>query len=155
MTLRDDLQRELTAAMARRDRAVASALRNALAAIANAEAVPVAHPANQAAGRSTDDWPCDGHASDDPVAAPARPSACPEHVAGATAGLATTEVERLELTEARQRELVAAELAQLRAHAERLTSLCRRDEANDARRAARALEGTLAAATPCGTHRTD
>jgi hypothetical protein len=72
------------------------------------------------------------------------------HVAGATAGLAATEVPRLDLSDADQRAIVAREHDELRAHAERLARLCRRDEADGARRAADVLATALApdAATP-------
>jgi hypothetical protein len=122
--LRDALTAELAAAMKRRDTAVTSAVRTALAALANAEAPTVA-------------------------ATPDSPAGSP-HVAGATAGLATTEVPRLDLSEAHQRAIVLREHDELRAHAERLARLCRRDEADGARRAADALATALSsdAATP-------
>lgn len=121
MPLRDDLHAELTAALRRRDPAVARALRTALAAIANAEALPA--PPHAGAIDSAEGS---------------------EHIAGATAGLGATEAERIALTEEQQRALVAHEQAELSAHAERLTALCRRDEADGARRAAQVLGHALA-----------
>ena len=118
MTLRDALRSELTAALRRRDRPVASALRTALAAIANAEAAPGVDTIDSRAGSA--------------------------HIAGATAGLGATEVARLTLTEDEQRALVTQDQAELTSHAERLASLCRLDEADGARRAARALGEALA-----------
>ena len=49
MPVREDLQARLTAALRTRDRAIATALRHALAAIANAEAVPVQAPVDDGA----------------------------------------------------------------------------------------------------------
>ena len=117
MALRDAIQSELTVALQRRDRPVASALRTALAAIANAEAAPGAAALDSTVGS--------------------------QHFAGATAGLGATEVERLTLTEEQQRVIVTREQAELTAHAERLSALCRHDDATQARRAADALAHAL------------
>lgn len=117
MVLREALQSELTAAMQRRDGAVVTALRTALAAIANAEAPP------------------------EPPAPDDRPGTT--HVAGATAGLAATEGDRLVVPEAEQRALVERERAELLAHADRLARLCRHDDADATRRAAATLAGAL------------
>ena len=118
MTIREALSAELTDAMRRRDTAAARALRTALAAVANAEAPP---------------------APDLPGVAPAS-----EHVAGSVAGLAATEVPRVHLTDDQVRAIVTREHAELMGHAERLTRLCRRDEADAARRAADSVAAVLA-----------
>ena len=118
MTIRAALTAELTDAMRRRDTAAARALRSSLAAVANAEAPPTPEP------------PGDAPAS--------------EHVAGSVAGLGATEVPRVHLTDDQVRAIVTREHAELMGHAEHLTRLCRRDEADAARRAADCLAAVLA-----------
>jgi hypothetical protein len=124
MTIRALLSAELTAAMRRRDTAVVTALRNVLSATANAEAAPLGEPLDRA---------------------PLSP-----HFAGSTPGLAATEVTRVDLTEEQVRAIVDHERAELLAHAERLSRLCRRDEADAARRAAGALADVVAQAPQPG-----
>lgn len=119
MSLRDSLDAELAAALRGRDRAVASAVRSALSALANAEAVPVEAELDTSFGT--------------------------EHFAGSVAGLGAAEAGRNLLTDEQQRALVAGEIAELNGHAERLVRLCRRDEADGARRGARALNRALGA----------
>ena len=89
MTPQQDIQTRLTqalrAALRDRNQAATAALRSALAAIANAETV-------------------------DPAGPPARPASS-EHFAGAAAGLRAAEVARKELTEAAERDIVRAEIA--------------------------------------------
>jgi hypothetical protein len=119
--LRDTLQAELTDALRQRDRATASAVRAALSALDNAGAVP-------APGAPADD----------------RARAQSEHVAGATAGLAATELPRRELSSTEAVAIVVDERAALLHHAERLARLCRRDEADAALRGATALSRALA-----------
>lgn len=114
MTLVDDLKAELRTSMRRRDRAVTDALRSVLGELANAEAVPVHEPDGGAATSH-------------------------EHIAGSTAGLGATEARRHDVPVASQRAIVAEHRAELLAHAERLTQLCRHEEADGVRRAA----GTL------------
>ncbi|WP_244929467.1 hypothetical protein [Nocardioides sp. W7] len=87
--LRADLRARLTRARLDRDRAGAAALRSAIAALENAEAVPVASGA----------------------AGPAEVSS--EHVAGAAAGLGAAEAERRVLDDAEERAIVARERAEL------------------------------------------
>ncbi|MFD1054732.1 hypothetical protein [Terrabacter terrigena] len=84
--LRAALRSRLTIAMRERDRAVTAALRNAVAAIENAEAVPVA------------DGPMVGGSAD---------------IAGAALGVGATEAARLVLDPAAERHVVASELAAL------------------------------------------
>jgi hypothetical protein len=122
MPLRDALQSELTDAMRQRDRATASAVRAALAALDNAGALP----------------------SDPAASAQDHAAAQSEHVAGATAGLAATELPRRELSATEAAGIVVDERAALLHHAERLARLCRRDEADAALRGATALSRALA-----------
>ena len=121
VAIEQGLQAELAAAMRRRDSAVVAVLRSALAALANAQAPPDDAPTMAAAGS--------------------------EHVAGATPGLGSTEHDRLVLDESDRRAVLAAEAAELAGHVERLTRLCRVDEADGARRGLRVLAGVLDAAT--------
>jgi hypothetical protein len=123
--LRDALTAELAAAMQLRDRAVIAALRTALAALANAEAVP----------------------APDPGADAPSPTGSSAHVAGATAGLGATEAERHSLSPQAERAIVAQERIELLAHADRLARVCRRDEADGARRAADTLARALEQST--------
>jgi hypothetical protein len=127
VTLRDALTAELTTAMQRRDRPVIAALRTTLAALANAEAVPARDP----------------EAPSDPP-----PPGASAHVAGATAGLGTTEAARQTLTPEAERALVEQERVELLSHADRLTRVCRRDEADGARRAADTLARALEQSAP-------
>jgi uncharacterized protein YqeY len=116
------LQAELTSAMRRRDAPVVAALRTALAALANAQAVPATEmPPAHSVGTA--------------------------HVAGATQGLGAAEVPRLTLTEQNRLSIVAREAAELTDRVERLTRLCRRDEADGARRALSVLTNVLDAST--------
>jgi uncharacterized protein len=117
MALRDALQAELAAAIQRRDRAVASAARTALSALANGKAVPTESAIDTSIGT--------------------------EQIAGASSGLGSTEARRMALSIDQERQIVAAERAELLHHADRLTRLCRLDEADAARRAAGALSGVL------------
>ncbi len=121
VAIEQGLQAELGAAMRRRDTAVVAVLRSALAALANAQAPP----------------------RDDSPASSAEGS---EHVAGATPGLRSTEHQRLGLDENEQRSVLASEAAELASHVDRLTRLCRLDEADGARRGLRVLAGVLDAA---------
>lgn len=104
--------------MRRRDTSVVAVLRSALSAIANAEAAPT--PGNADTGTTGS-----------------------VHVAGAVQGLGAAEVERHTRTEEQQRAIVAAEVAELSAHVERLNSLCRPDDADAARRGLQILTGIL------------
>jgi uncharacterized protein len=86
--LRAALRTRLTVAMRERDRAAVSVLRNAVAAIENAEAVPV------------------------PVTAPHLPTGSAD-VALAAVGLGVTEAERHRLDDAAERSAVAGEVGSL------------------------------------------
>jgi hypothetical protein len=128
VTLRDALSAELAAARRRRDSAVTTALRTTLAALDNAEAIPHPSAAPQDAPR------------DDPS-----PTVTSPHFPGALAGLGSGDAARRELTESEMHAIVAHERDDLLSHADRLTRLCRRDEADGARRAAATLTGLLVA----------
>lgn len=117
MGIRDALQAELAEAMRRRDPAVVSVLRTALSELANAQAQPPTDMQTSTTGSV--------------------------HVAGAAAGPGAAEAQRVHRSEDQQRAIVAEELAGLTGHVERLTSLCRREEADAARRAAQALARIL------------
>lgn len=106
--MRTSLRSDLTAALRARDRVAIAALRAALAAIDNAESVPVHHVPQEAA----------------------------EHVAGAAAGLGAAEAERRHLTDADLRAIVANEVAERDSAAAEYTRLGRADAA--ARRTAEA-----------------
>lgn len=86
--IRTALRSRLTTAMRARDRDAVSAVRGALAAIDNAEAVPVA-------------------------ARPAGGSATSDDVAGAVLGVGAAEADRLVLGDAAERAVVDAEIAAL------------------------------------------
>jgi uncharacterized protein len=90
--MRPRLRDDLTAALKTRDRVAVAALRSALAAIANAEAVPVDRPSDSAAGN--------------------------EHVAGAASGLGAAEAERRHLTAADLRSIVEKEVRERSAAAQ-------------------------------------
>jgi hypothetical protein len=109
--------------MKERDTVAASALRSALSAIANAEAVPL--PA----------------ASSGP---PARPTAqSSPHFAGAAAGLGAAEVSRREVTEDEAATIAAAEAADRRAAARDYQAAGHADRAGHLRREAQAIESAL------------
>ncbi|GAB3441134.1 hypothetical protein GCM10027517_16610 [Phycicoccus ginsengisoli] len=100
--LRNRLQQALLPAMRARDAAAVSAIRSALAAVANAEAVPVQRPS-----ASLGDGP----------------------VAGAV-GVGAAEAPRRELVDGEVRALVEAEVAERRQAADQLTSAGRADAAD-------------------------
>lgn len=118
--LRDRLAVALPVAMKRRDRVAVAALRSALAAIADAEAVP--HDAADAA-----------------------PRADSEHVAAGAAGLGAAEVARLALTEADVIRVVAGEVAERERAAVEYEDLGRHEAAGRLRAEADALRAVLAA----------
>jgi uncharacterized protein len=108
------LRRALTAALRARDLTAAAALRSALGAIGNAEAVPPPAAVPPEPGR-----PAAPAAGDGP------------HIAGAVAGLAAGEAERLRLSPAQVQAIVQAEID------ERLTAAAQYEQAGHADRAAR------------------
>ena len=118
MDVRGNLRQELMNAMRRRDTAVIPVLRSAIAAIDNAESVEPAHVP----------------IVDSPIA-------------GSAGGLGASEVERADLGRQEQRTIVEREIVELASHVDRLTRLCRRDEADATRRAMEILRGVVQAQT--------
>ncbi|HUQ54713.1 GatB/YqeY domain-containing protein [Lentzea sp.] len=114
-SLRDDLK----TALKTKDRVAIAALRSALAAIDNAEAVP-----------------CDS-ASQAPV------TATNEHVAGTAAGPGAAEVERRHLTDDDQRDIVAHEVRGRTISADEYDRLGRGDTAERLRAEAAVLQRAL------------
>ena len=115
--LRERLGTGLRDALKARDAAAIAALRSALAAIDNAEAVP-SHQTPTAA----DSW---------------------EHVAGSVAGLRTTEGERRVLTPAQLDDIVRAEITDRREAADTYTHAGRHERAEELRRQADVLADML------------
>jgi uncharacterized protein YqeY len=107
----------LTEALSARDLVAASALRSALSAIANAEAIAPAETGSN------------------------RPSS--EHFAGAAAGLGAAEAARRELTETDIAEIVSAEINDRRSAADDYDRLDRPDQAARLRREADVLADLL------------
>ena len=116
--MRASLRDGLTAALKARDDVAITALRSALAAIDNAEAVPADH-------RS------DGVAVDS--------AAGNEHVAGAATGVGAAEAERRHLTEADMRAIVENEVRERSAAAQEYKQLGREDVAERLRSEAEVL----------------
>ena len=114
--LRSVLRSRLTTAMRERDRAAASVLRTAVAAIENAEAVPV------------DDG---------------RTVATSADVAGAAVGLGVTEAERRRLDDATERSLVVAEVRSLVEAEAAYAAAGDRERARDAAAGAALLRAVL------------
>ncbi len=116
--VRPELKTRLTSAMRERDRAVASAIRSALAALDNAEAVPIASVAGPAEGAS-------------------------EHVATAHVGVGSSDAPRRELSDTEERDVLSDEVAELRSAAQELESHGSNDRAEDLRRAAHVIAEAL------------
>ncbi|GAA1299324.1 GatB/YqeY domain-containing protein [Saccharothrix xinjiangensis] len=115
--MRDTLSDGLKTALKNRDRVAVSALRSALSAIGNAEAVPV----------------------DDQVG----PAAVGEHVAGAAAGPGAAEAERRALTGADVRSIVEGEVRERSTAAAEYERLGRDDVAERLRAEAEVLNRYL------------
>lgn len=115
-TLRTALRTRLTRALRERDRATASVVWSAIAAIENAEAVPVAERAPIPAGEVTS-----------------------EHVAAAATGLGAAEAPRVQLTPDDEERIVRAEVDALGEAASAYEAAGQRDRAADARRGADSL----------------
>ena len=111
--MRERLRTALTAAMKGKDRVATAALRSALAAIDNAEARAVDDVASAASGTA--------------------------HVAGATAGVGSTEIARHELTEDQVVAIVRHEIAERARTAGEYDELGRSDEADRLRTEAAVL----------------
>ncbi|OZM74810.1 hypothetical protein CFN78_00885 [Amycolatopsis antarctica] len=114
--MRTTMRQDLTTALKARDRVAVAALRSALAAIENAEAPPA-----ETADRSGEGG----------------------HVAGASAGVGSTEVERLPLTESELRAVVEAEVRERSAAAAEYTRLGQADAAERLRAEAEVLNRYL------------
>jgi uncharacterized protein YqeY len=112
-TLRDDLK----AALKARERVAITALRSALAAIDNAEAVRADHPFDGVAGN--------------------------DHVAGSASGLGATEAERRHLTEADLRSIVEGEVRERSVAAKEYEQFGRNDLAERLRSEAELLSRYL------------
>jgi uncharacterized protein len=117
--IRSRLQGALRAAMKERDTAAVSGLRSALAAIANAEAVPL------------------------PAAPSGRPPAGDEHVAGGIAGPGGGEASRRAVTEDEATAIAAAEVTERRAAAREYEAAGHHDRAERLLREARAIEAAV------------
>ncbi|EHR62573.1 GatB/YqeY domain-containing protein [Saccharomonospora cyanea] len=115
--MRADLRQDLTAALKTRDRVAIAALRSALGAIDNAEAVPV----DSAQATGTDS----------------------EHVAGAASGVGAAETRRRDLTEAELRSIVENEVRQRTAAADEYERLGRVEAAERLRAEAEVLNRHL------------
>ncbi|MBK1786388.1 GatB/YqeY domain-containing protein [Prauserella cavernicola] len=113
--MRATLREALTAAIKARDRVAVAALRSALAAIDNAEAVPSAATGAAEGITST------------------------EHVAGAAAGLGAAEAQRRTLTDADVRAIVEQEVTERLSSAEDYERLGRTDPAERLRAEAAVL----------------
>ncbi len=118
--MRDSLRADLKTAIKSKDRVAIAALRSALGAIDNAEAVPIDHPAGDVPMTSGN-----------------------EHVAGVALGLGAAEVERRHLTEADLRDIVAHEIRERMTSAEEYERLGRADAAERLRAEAAVLERVL------------
>ena len=114
--LRDALRRDLASAMKARDPDAVSALRTVIAAIDNAEAVPV------------------------PDESPATTSG---HVAGARAGLGAAEAARRDLTGSQQQAILSDQITGYTTEADRYEALGHPDAACRLRDQARLLTGYL------------
>ncbi|PRX99106.1 GatB/YqeY domain-containing protein [Allonocardiopsis opalescens] len=116
--MRTSLRDGLKAALKARDRVAVTALRSALAAIDNAEAVPADHPLDAAASS--------------------------EHVAGAALGVGAADVARRRLTEEEVRSIVEKEARDRTAAAAEYERLGRTDAAERLRTEAEVLNRHLA-----------
>ncbi|MFI9584043.1 GatB/YqeY domain-containing protein [Streptomyces sp. NPDC052236] len=112
-SLRDDLK----AALKARERVAITALRSALAAIDNAEAVPADYPIDRLPGN--------------------------DHIAGAAAGVGAAEAERRHLTEADLRSIVENEIRERSLAAQEYEQLGRNDLAERLRAEAEVLRPYL------------
>jgi uncharacterized protein len=113
--MRASLRADLKAALKARNRVAITALRSALAAIDNAEALPVDHPLGNGTGTGN------------------------EHVAGSVAGLGAAEAERRHLTEADLRSIVGNEVRERSVAADGYEQVGRHDLAERLRAEAEVL----------------
>ena len=110
------LRQRLTTALRERDKPTAAAIRSAIAALENAEAVPMPHGAVTATST---------------------------HVAGAAIGVGAAEAERLALDEETEAAILRAEVDSLLEAAGEYDSLGRGERAVEARTAANELTGVV------------
>ncbi len=115
--MRSTLRHDLAIALKARDRVAVTALRSALSAIDNAEAVPTDQSLDTTVGT--------------------------EHVAGAAAGLGAAEAERRDLTESAVRSIIETEARDRTAAAEEYERLGRTDQAARLRAEAEVLSKYL------------
>lgn len=118
--MRANMRRELTAALKTRDRVTASALRSALAAIENAEALPADHTAVRTVAN--------------------------EHIAGSVVGHGAAEVERRDLSDLEVRAIVETEVQERSAAATEYERIGRNDMAQRLRAEADVLSRYLSPA---------
>lgn len=137
--IRGRLQGVLRAALRERDKAAAAALRSALAAIGNAEAVEAAEAAEA---------PAAGRAAAEGAGGGARAASGSEHIAGAVAGLGAAEAARRELSEAELARIVSAEIAERVAAADGYEHAGHPDRAARLRREADVLRTATSEAGP-------
>jgi uncharacterized protein len=135
--LRGRLRRALPAAMKARDAPAVAALRSALAAIDNAEAIEVAGTDVEAGA----DGPAGGGAE-------AEPGAGPPPFAGTAIGVGAAEAERRRLTSAQMEEIVRAEMADRQAAALTYEEAGQLEQAERLRTEARILGAYLSGGEP-------
>ncbi|HEY1640823.1 MAG TPA: hypothetical protein VGG35_09065 [Streptosporangiaceae bacterium] len=163
--LQSRLRRELAAALRARDQVAVAALRTALSALANAEAVPApaiprgsvpaagaasrnAAPGSPAPGSPAPGSPAPGSAAPgSPVpgsaaAGSAAPGGDP-HIAGAAAGLGAAEAARRHIGEAEADRIVRAEISERLAAAEQYARAGHADRAGRLRREAAVLAAAV------------
>ena len=115
--VRSRMRRDLTAALKARDELAVAALRSAIAAIDNAEAVEIGEMMARGAGS--------------------------EHIAGATAGAGSSDVARRLLGEPEMTAIVRRQVEERRAAADQYETLGRKHEATRLRREAAVLSDYL------------
>jgi uncharacterized protein YqeY len=128
--LRARLRRALPPAIKARDQTAVAALRSALAAIDNAEAVQAGNPPPPAPAADEGPGPTAGGASETPVA-------------GAVAGVGAGEVERRRLTAAETEAIVRREVSERRTAARAYQEAGRPEQAERLRAEAELLVGYL------------
>lgn len=136
--VRSRLQAALRAAMKARDTVAASALRSALAAIANAEAIPVPDAPAPPADRSTP--------------RPSAPAAANQYIAGSAAGLAAAEAGRRDVTEEEAVRIAETEAAERQAAARQYQTAGHADRADRLLREAQAIRSALDTAPGARSH---
>jgi len=126
--MHDQVRRDLTAAMRRRDKVAVSALRSLLSALANAEAVEHQEP-TPSAGLSQSS----------------------EHVAGASIGVGSADVERRRLSDAERDDVVRHEVVERRQAASQLAAAGQEERAHRLLEEADVLSAYLSAVRGSGS----